>query len=112
MADFTSRCRRYRGRSNELTETEIIRDEIRKLKAEAGFKLRCKVRLYNGASTQEVSQDIARYNSEHGIVYTRRQHSHTFACYANDRELKCSIDDRLVDITEILRNLSRELEIV
>ena len=110
MADSTSRCRRYRGRSYAHTEAEIIREEIRKLKAEAGFKLRCKVRLDSGVSAQEVSQDIARYNSEHSIVYTRQQHSHTFACYANDRELKCSIDDRLVDITEILRNLGRELE--
>ena len=110
MTNFGKRCRRYRGRSYGHTEAEIIRDEIRKLKAEANFKLQCKVRLCNGASAQEVSQDIARYNREHGIVYTRLQHKHTFACYANDRELKCSIDDRLVDITKILSNLGRELE--
>lgn len=131
MAYFTSRCRRYRGRSYTHTEAEIIRQEIRKLKAEAAFLMRCKVDLVKGASETDVAEEVQRYNAIHDIIYPlnphphneycgynaslgtecRHRHGHTSVCgYNYGEEQSCRINARLVVITEELKCLSRELE--
>lgn len=135
MADSTSRCRRYRGRSYGHTEAEIIRKEIRKLKAEAAFLMRCKADLVKGVTEADVAEEIDHYNTRHDISYPSNPHGHAvhnefcgyrtntqFGCrfehhngtcgYNYGEEQSCRINARLVALTEELRHLSRELETV
>ena len=117
------RCDKSHNDRRQHPTVRANREKIIKLRAEAGYLMRCKLDLVYGARKEDIAEEIERYNTEHDISYVSevelenlqlRQRIMLGGGRVRDHgsELERRINARLVNITEELKRLSRELEMV
>jgi hypothetical protein len=117
------RCNKSHNDRRQHPAVRTNREKIIKLKAEAGYLMRCKLDLVHGADNDDIAKEIERYNIEHNIRYIpefelenlqERQRTMLGGGRVRDHgsELECRINARLVKITDELKRLSRDLETV